>query len=65
MATRSLILLVIWIAFLADLMVGAGLLLSQSESLRRTGVTMVLGAAVVMVGLTLAYYVQQRRKAGA
>lgn len=63
MAARSLVLLAAWVAFLADLMVGAGLLLSRDATLRSVGLGMVLGAAAVMAGFTLYYYVQQRRRA--
>lgn len=60
--TRSAVILLVWIAFLADLLIGAGLLLSRDATLRNVGLGMVLGAALVMAGFTLYYYVQQRRR---
>lgn len=62
MAARSVVILLVWIAFLADLLIGAGLLLSRDATLRNVGLGMVLGAALVMAGFTLYYYVQQRRR---
>ena len=61
MARRGLVLLIVWVAFLADLMVGAGLLLSSRQLLQTTGLAMVLGAALAMTGLTLWFYLQNRR----
>jgi hypothetical protein len=60
-ARRSVLLLVVWVAFLADLMVGAGLLLSDRAALFATGLAMVVAACLAMAGVTLFYYVQQRR----
>jgi len=62
-ARRGAVVLAVWVAFLADLLVGAGLLLSQRSALQTVGIAMVLGAALGMVALTLWYYVQQRRRA--
>ena len=63
MAKRSVILLVVWIAFLADLLVGAGFLISGDETLRVVGLLMIGGSAFVLGGLTLWFYVQNRRGA--
>ena len=63
MARRRLVLLVAWVAFLADLLVGAGLLLSRDGTLRTAGLAMILAAAAVLVGFTLAFYVQNKRGA--
>jgi hypothetical protein len=60
-ASRSVVLLLVWVAFLADLMIGAGLLLSKRALLFNIGVAMVLAACLGMAGVTLYYYVQQRR----
>jgi drug/metabolite transporter (DMT)-like permease len=60
-ARRGNVILLVWVAFLADLFVGAGLLLSKRAALQTAGIAMVLGAALGMAGLTLWYYVQQRR----
>ena len=62
-ARRGNVILLVWVVFLADLFVGAGLLLSTRAALQTAGIAMVLAAALGMVGLTLAYYVQQRRRA--
>jgi hypothetical protein len=62
MAKRA-VLVVVWVAFLADLLVGAGLLLSQGAALRTAGLAMIGGAAVTLVAFTLWYYVQNRRGA--
>lgn len=64
MARRGAVLVFVWVAFLADLMVGAGLLLSKRALLFNLGVAMVLAACLGMAGVTLSYYVQQRRRAG-
>lgn len=64
-AARRFLLLAIWIGFLGDLIVGAGLLISRDDRLNAIGLAMVLGAVAVMVGFTLYYYVQQRRTRGA
>ncbi|MEK6975679.1 MAG: hypothetical protein AABY18_04975 [Candidatus Thermoplasmatota archaeon] len=61
MARRGSTLVLVWVLFLADLMVGAGLLLSQRTALFVTGLAMVLAACFGMAGVTLYYYVQQRR----
>lgn len=63
MARRSVLLLV-WIAFLADLLIGAGFLMSDRATLRAIGLLMIGGAAFVLGALTLWFYVQNRRKAG-
>ena len=63
MARRSTVLVVVWAAFLADLMVGAGLLLSDRPSFFIAGVAMVLAACLGMAGVTLYHYLQQRRAA--
>lgn len=62
MARRGAWLLVVWVAFLADLLIGAGLLLSSRAALFRTGLAMVLAASLGMTGVTLYYYLQQRRR---
>ncbi len=61
-AARSVVLLLVWIVFLADLLGGAGLLLSRDATLRNVGLGMVLAAALVMAGFTLYYYAQQRQR---
>lgn len=63
MPGRRVLLLAVWVAFLADLLVGAGLLLSQREVLRTVGLVMIGAAAAVLVGFTLLFYVQNRRRA--
>ena len=63
MARRGAVLVLVWVAFLADLMIGAGLLLSKRALLFNIGVAMVLAACLGMAGVTLYYYVQQRRRA--
>ena len=60
---RRWVLLAAWVAFLADLLVGAGLLLSRRDALQAAGLAMIGGAVAVLVGFTLWYYVQNRRKA--
>ena len=60
-AKRSTMLVVVWAAFLLDLMVGAGLLLSDKPSFFIAGVALVLAACLGMAGVTLYYYLQQRR----
>jgi hypothetical protein len=62
-ARRGLVLLLVWVAFLADLLVGAGLLLSSRATLRAAGLVLLLGGALVLAGLTLWFYVQNRRAA--
>lgn len=62
-ASRRVILLVVWVAFLADLLVGAGFLLSQRDVLRTAGLLMIGAAAATLVGFTLLFYVQNRRRA--
>lgn len=54
-------LLLVWVAFLGDLLVGAGFLLSSRQALRTTGLVMLLVAVAAMVALTLWFYVQNRR----
>lgn len=61
MARRASLLVVVWVAFLLDLIVGAGLLLSDKPRFFLTGVGMVLAACLGMAGVTLYYYLQQRR----
>lgn len=63
MARRGLVITVVWLAFLADLMVGAGFLLSTDDGLNTVGLAMILVAATALAGLTLWFYVQNRRKA--
>lgn len=63
MARRGAVLVLVWVAFLADLVIGAGLLLSKRALLFNVGVAMVLAACLGMAGVTLYYYVQQRRAA--
>jgi hypothetical protein len=53
----------LWILFFTDLMVGAALLLSTKPTLQMVGLVMVLAAASTMMGLTLWFYVQNRREA--
>jgi hypothetical protein len=62
-ARSRLVLLVVWVGFLADLLVGAGLLLSDRGSLRAIGLLMIGLAAFVLGALTLWFYVQNRRRA--
>lgn len=63
MARRGGILALVWLLFLADLVVGAGFLLSDRQAFFVTGLAMVLAACLAMAGTTLYYYVQQRRRA--
>lgn len=63
MARRGLVILLVWVAFLADLLVGAGLLLSEDAAMNAAGLAMILVAATALSGLTLWFYVQNRRKA--
>lgn len=63
MARRGIGLLVVWVLFLADLLVGAGLLTSSHEARRTVGLVMLGSAAVALSGLTLWFYVQNRRGA--
>ena len=63
MARRGLVILLVWVAFLADLLVGAGLLLSKDGALNAVGLAMILVAAAALSGLTLWFYVQNRRGA--
>jgi hypothetical protein len=58
-----LVILAVWVLFLADLLVGAGFLLSTSGTLRTVGLVMIGGAAVALSGLTLWFYLQNRRGA--
>jgi hypothetical protein len=62
-ARRGLVLLLVWVAFLADLLVGAGLLISEDQALNTAGLAMILVAAAALSGLTLWFYVQNRRGA--
>ncbi len=62
-ARRRIVLLAVWVAFLADLLVGAGLLLSKDNTLNAVGLLMIGLAATVLGGLTLWFYVQNRRQA--
>lgn len=62
-AQRRLILLGVWIAFLADLLIGAGFLISGDDTLRAVGLLMIGGSAFVLGALTLWFYVQNRRGA--
>jgi len=61
---RGWLVALVWVAFLADLLVGAGLLTSARPALRGVGLAMLVGAAVVLAGLTLWFYLQNRRSAG-
>jgi O-antigen/teichoic acid export membrane protein len=63
-ARRGLVIAAVWLAFLADLMVGAGFLLSKDPALNAVGLAMILVAAGALAALTLWFYVQNRRKAG-
>lgn len=63
MARSGTVVVVVWAAFLLDLMLGAGFLLSKRPALFWTGLAMVLVACIGMAGFTLAYYAQQRRAA--
>ena len=63
LVARRLTLLIVWVAFLADLLVGAGLLLSKDKALNTVGLAMILVAASALAGLTLWFYVQNRRRA--
>jgi uncharacterized protein (DUF58 family) len=63
-ARRGLVLLLVWVAFLGDLLVGAGLLLSPRPGLRVAGLVMLIAAVVAMSALTLWFYVQNRRHKG-
>lgn len=63
MARRGLVILLVWVAFLADLLVGAGLLMSKDATLNTVGLAMILLAAAALSGLTLWFYVQNRRQA--
>jgi hypothetical protein len=62
-ARRRLVLLLVWVGFLADLLIGAGLLLSEDAALNTVGLVMILVVAAALSGLTLGFYVQNRRKA--
>jgi uncharacterized membrane protein len=62
-ARRGLVILLVWVSFLADLLIGAGLLLSKDATLNAVGLAMILIAAAALSGLTLWFYVQNRRKA--
>jgi uncharacterized membrane protein len=62
-ARRGLVILVVWVSFLADLLIGAGLLLSKDATLNAVGLALILVAAVALSGLTLWFYVQNRRGA--
>jgi hypothetical protein len=62
-APRGLVILVVWVAFLADLLIGAGLLLSKDPAVNTAGLAMILVAAVALCGLTLWFYLQNRRGA--
>jgi hypothetical protein len=59
---RGLVLLA-WVAFLADLLVGAGFLMGSHAWMRTAGLAMLGGAVAVLAGLTLWFYVQNRRRA--
>ena len=56
-------LLAVWVLFLADLLLGAGFLLSASGTLRAIGLGMLIGAALALAGLTLWFYLQNRLRA--
>jgi len=60
-ARRGLVLLAVWVLFFADLFVGAGLLMSSKAAARSVGLAMLLAAGLALVGLTLWFYVQNRR----
>lgn len=59
---RTLALVGIWVAFIANLFLAAGLLLSDNPGRRTLGVALILGAAAILVGLTLLFYVKNRRQ---
>ena len=56
-------LVAVWVLFLGDLVLGAGFLLSARAGLRSLGLAMIGAAALALAGLTLWYYVQNRRRA--
>lgn len=62
MARRGLAILLVWILFLADLLIGAGFLLSERQALFVTGLVMVLAASLGMAAVTLWAYLQNRRR---
>lgn len=61
MARRGSMLVLVWLLFLTDLVVGAGFLLSERTAFFVAGLAMVLAACLGMAGVTLYYYLQQRR----
>lgn len=63
MRRRTLAIAGIWVAFLADLFLAAGLLLSDRPGRRTLGLALILGAAAILVGLTLWFYIGNRRSA--
>lgn len=63
MGRRGVVLAAAWVAFLADLLLGAGFLMSRDGTLRAVGLGMIGAAALVLAGLTLAFYWQNRRRA--
>ena len=63
MANRRALLWTVWVAFFADLFVGAGLLLYGDGTAATAGLLMILGAAAVLAAFTLWFYVQNRRRA--
>lgn len=60
---RRAVLWAVWLGFFADLFAGAGLLLYGEGAAQTVGLLMILGAAAVLAGFTLWFYVQNRRKA--
>lgn len=60
---RRAVLWVVWVAFFADLFVGAGLLLYGQGASNTVGLVMILAAALVLVGFTLWFYLQNKRRA--
>lgn len=60
---KRVVLVVVWVAFIADLFVGAGFIVSGDGTLRAIGLLMIGGLAVVMGALTLWFYMQNRRRA--
>lgn len=60
---RGTVIVLVWLAFLTDLIAGAGFLLSDRDAFFVAGIAMVLGACLGMAGLTIYYYLQQRRAA--
>lgn len=65
MARRGLLVLAAWVAVIGDLLVGAALLMARDARLQAVGVALILAAALALSGVTLAYYLANRRRARA